>query len=257
MLIDTHSHLYLSQFDDDSDAMLKRASEAGIDKILLPNIDLGSIAGMYAMADQYPNFCYPMMGLHPCDVKEDFERVLDQIYQQFSRRNFVAVGEIGIDLYWDKTTLAIQQQAFRIQVQWAKELDLPIVIHARESFDELFALMDELYDDRLKGVFHCFTGNLSQAQKIMDYQGFLMGIGGVLTYPKSGLEAVVKDIPMEYLVLETDSPFLPPVPFRGKRNESAYVRIVAEKLAECKGISLEEVGRITTANACKLFNLST
>lgn len=255
MLIDTHSHLYLKQFDADRDEMLKRAQDAGIHKILLPNIDIESIAGMNAMADTYANFCYPMMGLHPCDVKADFETVLEKIHSEFDKRKYIAVGEIGVDMYWDKTTLDIQQKAFRIQVQWAKELQLPIVIHARDSFDELFALMDELHDENLTGVFHCFTGNVDQARKIMGYSGFLMGIGGVITYPKSDLGEVVKDIPMEYLVLETDSPFLPPVPYRGKRNESAYVRIVAEKLAECKGVSLEEVARITTANANKLFNL--
>jgi TatD DNase family protein len=254
-LIDTHSHIYQPPFADDRDAMMQRALEAGVKKILLPNIDIESVERVHALCDAYPDVCYPMMGLHPCDVKENYKEVLDKLYKHFSERKYIAVGEIGIDLYWDKTTLPYQMEAFKIQIGWAKELALPIVIHARESFEEIFAVLDEMNDERLKGVFHCFTGTIEQAQKVIDYGDFIMGVGGVLTYEKSGLDKVVTDIPMEYLVLETDSPYLTPKPYRGKRNESAYTRIVAEKLALVKGISLEEVMTITTRNAEELFKV--
>ncbi|MFM7725506.1 MAG: TatD family hydrolase [Flavobacteriales bacterium] len=254
-LIDTHTHLYLDAFNDDRDAMISRALEAGVTRMLLPNIDINSIAGMHALCDAYPHNCYPMMGLHPCDVQENFRDVLSDMDALFEHRKYVAVGETGIDLYWDKTTLAQQIESFEIQIEWAKKRDLPIVIHARDSYNEIFEVLDRLNDDRLRGVFHCFTGNLQQAHKIMDYGGFMMGIGGVLTYEKSGLAEVVKDIPMEFLMLETDSPFLTPKPYRGKRNESTYVKFVAEKLSEIKQLSLQEIARITAANAESMFRL--
>ena len=254
-LIDTHTHLYLDAFNDDREAVIRRALEAGVKQFLLPNIDLESVAGMHALCDAYPSVCFPMMGLHPCDVKDGFEEVLSVMREKFSQRNYVAVGEIGIDLYWDKTTLPIQIRAFEMQIQWAKELELPIVIHARDSFNEIFEVMDRLHDESLRGVFHCFTGNAEQAQKILDYGNFLLGIGGVLTYEKSGLAEVVKDIPLEKIVLETDSPFLTPKPYRGKRNESAYVKFVAEKLAEVTQLSLLEIAEVTTANAIRMFRL--
>ena len=254
-LIDTHTHLYLDAFDDDRHVMVKRALETGVTRMLLPNIDVASIDGMHALCDAFPDNCFPMMGLHPCDVKENFREVLNRMETLFSQRKYVAVGETGIDLYWDKTTLSNQIESFEIQVEWAKGLNLPIVIHARDSFNEIFEVLDRVNDDTLRGVFHCFTGNLEQAQKIIDYGGFMMGLGGVLTYEKSGLAEVVKDIPLESLILETDSPFLTPKPYRGKRNESAYVKFVAEKLAEVKNISLQEVATITTANAEEMFQL--
>jgi TatD DNase family protein len=188
-------------------------------------------------------------------VKDGFEEVLSVMREKFAQRNYVAVGEIGIDLYWDKTTLPVQIQAFEMQIQWAKELELPIVIHARDSFNEIFEVMDRLHDERLRGVFHCFTGNAEQAQKILGYGNFLMGIGGVLTYEKSGLAEVVKAIPLEKLIVETDSPFLTPKPYRGKRNESAYVKFVAEKLAEVKQTDLASIATQTSQNARKMFNL--
>lgn len=236
--------------------MMKRATDAGVSKIFLPNIDLESLPRLLSLSDKFPGICYPMLGLHPCDVKENYVEVLNTMRPIFAERNFIAVGEIGIDLYWDKTTLDIQIEAFKIQCAWAKEMALPIVIHARDSFDEIFSVMDEIHDERLFGVFHCFTGNTQQAQKVMSYGNFLMGIGGVLTYEKSGLDSVVKDIPMEFLVLETDSPFLTPKPFRGKRNESGYVKFVAEKLSALKGISFEELIAITGKNALQLFKLN-
>ena len=235
--------------------MLQRAREVGIEKIFLPNIDLASIPLIHKLCDEHPRMCYPMMGLHPCDVKEGFEVVLVQMRALFSQRKYIAVGEIGIDLYWDRTTLPMQIDAFRAQILWAMELQLPIVIHARDSFDEIFSVLDELNDDRLRGVFHCFTGTNEQARKVIEYGGFMMGIGGVLTYEKSGLDAVVANIPMEYLILETDSPYLTPKPFRGKRNESAYVRFVAGRLAEVSNISMEEIGSITSENALRMFDL--
>jgi len=195
------------------------------------------------------------MGLHPGSVDEHWERNLEVIKEHLFTRNNLAVGEIGMDLYWDKTFQDAQAQAFRQQISWAKELKLPIIIHAREAFEEIFDIVDELNDDSLRGIFHCFTGTLEQAQKIQEYGGFMLGLGGVLTYKKSGLDEVVKDIPLDMIVLETDSPYLPPTPHRGKRNESAYLIHIAEKLAEIKQMKLTEVAEITTANARRMFNL--
>jgi TatD DNase family protein len=254
-LIDTHTHLYLDAFNEDREAMIRRALDAGVKQLLLPNIDMESIDGMHALCDAHPAVCFPMMGLHPCDVKDGFEEVLKAMREKFSQRKYIAVGEIGIDLYWDKSTLPQQKMTFETQIAWAKELELPIVIHARESFNEIFEVMDRLHDERLRGVFHCFTGNAEQAKKIIGYGNFLMGIGGVLTYEKSGLAEVVKDLPMEKLVLETDSPFLTPKPYRGKRNESAYVKFVAEKLAEINQTDLASIAAQTSENARKMFNL--
>ena len=196
------------------------------------------------------------MGLHPGSVDEHWERNLEVIKEHLFTRNNLAVGEIGMDLYWDKTFQDAQAQAFRQQISWAKELKLPIIIHAREAFEEIFDIVDELNDDSLRGIFHCFTGTLEQAQKIQEYGGFMLGLGGVLTYKKSGLDEVVKDIPLDMIVLETDSPYLPPTPHRGKRNESAYLIHIAEKLAEIKQMKLTEVADLTTANARQMFNLN-
>lgn len=256
-LIDTHSHIYQPAFDEDRDAMVHRALDAGVQKILLPNIDLESIPRMHALVDAFPEVCSPMMGLHPCDVKNDFEEVLASMKEQLERRPYVAIGETGIDLYWDKTTFDIQCKAFEIQVGWAKETGLPIVIHARESIDELIAILDRHNDASLRGVFHCFTGHEDQAKHILSYGDFYLGIGGVLTYPKAGLDAVVRELPLDRLILETDSPYLPPVPYRGKRNESAYVRIVAEHLAKVKNVTFEEVVQTTTENSLRLFSTLT
>jgi TatD DNase family protein len=251
--IDTHAHLYLPQFDEDRPAMIARAMEQSVGRFFLPNIDLETLPVMNKMCDDYPGICFPMIGLHPSDVKENFKEVLHEMEKVLDDKRYIAIGETGIDMYWDKTTLPLQQESFRIQIQWAKDTGRPIVIHARDSFDEIFAILDEVNDADLKGVFHCFTGTLDQAKKIMGYGGFMMGIGGVLTFQNSGLDKVVPHIPHEFLVLETDSPFLAPKPHRGKRNESAYVRIVAEKLSEVLGISLEEVAQFTSANARALF----
>jgi TatD DNase family protein len=255
ILTDTHSHLYAEQFSEDIDQVMSRCLADGVKRIFLPNIDESSIDSMLALEDSYPNTCFSMMGLHPCSVKENFEEQLAIVRTWLDRKNFVAIGEIGIDLYWDKSLLAEQQEAFRRQIIWAKELGKPIIIHARDSFDEIFEIVDELNDHRLSGIFHCFTGSAQQAQKIIDYGDFWLGIGGVLTFKNGGVDKVVKDIDIKHLVLETDSPYLAPTPYRGKRNESSYLKLIAMKLAEIKGVSLEEVAEITTENSKEIFGV--
>ena len=253
MLIDTHAHIYAKEFDFDRDAMISRAIVRGVEKFYMPNVDLESIPRMLELEAKYPERCFAMMGLHPCSVEADYKTVLAEIEKQLFTRKFVAVGEIGLDYYWSKEFVAQQKDAFRMQCRWAIELDIPIIIHARESLDDLIQIVaEEKKDERLRGIFHCFGGSIEQAQKIMQL-GFWMGIGGVLTYKKSGLDEIVKDIPLEWLVLETDAPYLTPVPHRGKRNESAYLFHVAERLAEVKGISLEELAKTTSETAMKIF----
>ncbi len=254
ILTDTHSHLYSDQFDADFKEVLGRCEEQQIRRIFLPNIDLASIPRMHKLQEDYPALFFPMMGLHPCSVAENYMEVLDTMENMLREGKYCAVGEIGIDLYWDKTTLSIQQAAFRRQVGWAKELGLPIVIHARDSFDELFELLDELNDDRLTGIFHCFTGTLEQAQRVLAYGGFMLGIGGVVTFKNSGLDKVVAQLPLESLVLETDSPYLAPHPYRGKRNETAYLQLVAQKVADIHETTIEKVAEMTTSNSKKVFN---
>jgi len=253
MLIDTHAHIYAKEFDFDRDAMISRAIARGVEKFYMPNVDVESIPRMLELEAKYPERCFAMMGLHPCSVESDYKTVLAEIEKQLFARKFVAVGEIGLDYYWSKEFVAQQKDAFRMQCRWAIELDIPIIIHARESLDDLIQIVaEEKKDERLRGIFHCFGGSIEQAQKIMQL-GFWMGIGGVLTYKKSGLDEIVKDIPLEWLVLETDAPYLTPVPHRGKRNESAYLFHVAERLAEVKGISLEELAKTTSETAMKIF----
>lgn len=253
--IDTHTHLFSDAFNNDRTHVVENAISLGIEKMLLPNIDCASIAPMYTLCEQFPANCFPMMGLHPGSVKEDWQEQLAIVNENLFARKHYAVGEIGMDLYWDKTFMREQQDAFCQQVEWAKLLKLPIVIHAREAFNEIFELLDVLNDEHLTGVFHCFTGTLEQAAKIASYGGFMLGIGGVLTYKKSGLDEVLRALPVENFILETDSPYLPPTPHRGKRNESAYLIYIAEKLAEIKKCTLEEIAQITTANAQQLFGL--
>lgn len=254
MFFDTHAHLYSEQFKEDQDAMIQRAISAGVERFYLPNIDLESIEGMLDLEKKYPTICYPMMGLHPCSVDENFEEVLSKMKALIDERKFVAIGEIGIDLYWDKTHEEEQKKAFRLQINWAKELALPIVIHARDSFEQIFEILDEENDERLRGIFHCFTGGEKEIEKILSYGGFLFGIGGVVTYKKSTLPEVLTMIPLEKLVLETDAPYLPPTPHRGKRNESAFLMHTAEKVAEIYGLNLLELGKITSQNTINLFH---
>lgn len=253
VLFDTHAHLYSKQFDGDREAMLTRAIEAGVGKFFLPNVDHDSIEAMHALADAHPDHCFPMMGLHPCSVGEDNGAALEEVERLLRTGRYCAVGEIGIDLYWDKTWLRQQQDAFRRQVRWAKELRLPIVIHCRESFGEVITIVEEENDDSLRGVFHCFTGTPEQARRVIALKDFHLGIGGVITYPKGGLFETMREVGPEHCVLETDAPYLAPVPYRGKRNESSYIPHIAARLAEATGRSVEEIARITTANAELLF----
>lgn len=251
-LIDTHTHLYAKQFDEDRAEMIQRAFEKGVQQFYLPNIDSESIEAMLDLEAAYPGKCFAMMGLHPCSVKENYEEELALVKEWLYKRPFCAVGEIGIDLYWDKTFFEQQKKAFFQQIEWAVDLDIPIVIHSRESTDIIIELLKEVKQEKLRGIFHCFGGSVEQAEAIIDL-GFLLGIGGVLTFKKSGLDKTMESISLDHVVLETDSPYLAPTPFRGKRNESAYVRLVAEKLAEVKGIPLMEVAEKTSANALTLF----
>ena len=233
---------------------MQRSLENQVRRLFLPNVDSKSIPLVFGLAEQYPEHCFPMLGLHPCDVKENFMEELALIYKELPGRKIYAIGEIGIDLYWDKTTLAIQKEAFRTQIGWAKQMNLPIVIHCREAFDEIFEILDELKDDKLRGIFHCFTGSAEQAKKVIGL-GFYLGIGGVLTYKNSGLDQALKDISLEHMLLETDSPYLPPVPHRGKPNESSYLVYIAQKLADLKQVPVEELARITTKNSELVFGV--
>jgi TatD DNase family protein len=253
MFIDTHAHLYHKQFDGDREEMLARATGSGVTRLYLPNIDHDSVEAMHALCDEHPDLCYPMMGLHPCSVATDPAKDLDEVERLLATGRYCAVGEIGIDLYWEKSLLAQQQEAFRQQVRWARELALPIVIHCRESFDEVFSIVEDENGTGLRGVFHCFTGTPQQAGLIIGLGGFKLGIGGVITYPKSGLAKTMGEVGAEHCVLETDAPYLAPVPFRGKRNESAYIPEIAQALAAATCHTLDDIARITTANAQQLF----
>lgn len=253
--IDTHAHLYVDQFDEDRDAMIQRALDNGVRKLFLPNIDLSSIKKMEQMVLDYPDVCYSMMGIHPCDVQKDWKTQFEEVKTHYKKGHHIAIGEIGIDLYWDKSLQAEQTASFRAQINWAKEEGLPIVIHCREAFDEIFEVLDQENDERLYGVFHCFTGNEEQAQRLLNYGGFKLGIGGVVTFKNSGVDRAIKNIDLKHIVLETDAPYLAPSPFRGKRNESAYIPYIAKKLSDIHGINEEEVGRITTQNALTVFNI--
>lgn len=259
-LTDTHAHLYASEFDADRNEMMKRAFQLGIKRFFLPNIDEESIAPMLLMMKDYPTQCFGMMGLHPCSVKENIDEQLQIIEKALNANHFVAIGEIGIDLYWDKTYFEQQKKAFKIQCLWALERKLPIAIHCRNAMLEIITLLEELKattaykDHKFNGIFHCFSGNNEEAKRLIDY-GFYLGIGGVLTYKNSGLDKAIEDISLEHLVLETDAPYLAPVPMRGKRNESAFLRHIAEKLAELKQCSLFDVAEITTKNSIHIFGV--
>lgn len=255
-LIDTHTHLYSEQFDNDRTEAIQKAIKLGVDKFFLPNIDSSSIEGMHALEKEFPNQCFPMMGLHPCSVDANFEKELDLMEKSMDEHKYIAIGEIGIDLYWDKSFQSQQEIAFRKQIDWAKKRNLPIVIHCREAFDEILSILDEVNDEKLFGVFHCFTGNLEQANHILSYGGFKLGIGGVVTFKNSGLDKVVQELELKDLVLETDSPYLAPTPYRGKRNESAYILNVADKLSDIYEISIEEIAVQTTKNALEVFKIS-
>jgi TatD DNase family protein len=254
LLTDTHTHLYYEADLQKQNQLMERCFAFNIERLFLPNVDVKSIAMIDDLVKRYPNNCFAMAGLHPCDVKDDYKEKLTTIYNSIAPRKIYAIGEIGIDLYWDKSTLAIQQDAFRQQITWAKDLNLPIVIHCREAFNEVLEVLDSEKDEKLRGIFHCFTGDLIQAKKAIDLN-FYLGIGGVVTYKKAGLDLVLADIPLEHIVLETDSPYLAPVPYRGKPNESSYLIHVAQKVADIYQLSLEEVAAVTTANSKKIFGV--
>ena len=253
-IIDTHTHLYLKQFNEDVDMVIARSINSGIDKFIFPAIDSSHMKEMHDLQNKYPSNIYLMSGLHPVYVKENYKQELDLVVQSLDNHNYVAIGEIGIDLYWDKTFLKQQQEAFEFQIRLAISNDLPIVIHCREGFDEIFEILDAEKCTKLRGVFHCFTGTLDQANRAIRL-GFKLGIGGVVTFKNGGLDKVINQIDLQHLVLETDAPYLSPVPFRGKRNESSYITYVLSKLSELYEISEIEIAKATTKNAIKIFNL--
>ncbi len=252
-MIDSHSHIYSKEFNNDRDAVIDRAHTAGVSKVLMPNIDIESIEAMLEVEENYPDYCFSMMGLHPTSVTENFEKDLSVVKSWFDRRKFIGVGEIGIDLYWDKTFLNQQTVAFEEQVKWAKEMSLPVVIHSRDSFAEVFSVIDKLWDENLKGVFHSFTGDEDDVKHILEYGTFYIGINGVLTFKNSNLREVIKDVPLNRLIIETDAPYLTPVPFRGKRNEPSYVQFVCRQLSEVFKTEVSVVDSITTQSAEELF----
>lgn len=253
--IDTHTHLYSEEFDGDRGNMIQRALENGIGKFILPAIDSSYTAAMDQLTEAHPDRIYRMAGLHPTHVKNvTYKNELEHVAGRLEAGGFCAVGEIGIDLYWDTSTLDIQKTAFKQQIQWAKANKLPIVIHCRDAFDEVFEVLEEERDPDLRGIFHCFTGNLDQARQAIDLN-LKLGIGGIVTFKNGGLDKVLKDVALEHIVLETDAPYLAPAPFRGKRNESSYLIYVAQRISEVYDVPLEDVAEITTRNAISIFDL--
>jgi TatD DNase family protein len=254
-IIDTHSHIYSEEFDDDIDDVIARARAAGVEKILLPNIDVSSLSRLHDTADRYKDYCIPMMGLHPTSVGKDWQSELDTIKQQLKTRSYIAIGEIGIDLYWDKTFEQEQKNVFEEQLRWSIEYDLPVVIHSRDAIAECIECVRNVGSEQLRGVFHSFGGTIEELQNILSLKNFLLGINGVVTFKNSTLSTVLKHTDLSHIVIETDAPYLSPVPYRGKRNESSYTLFVVQKLSEIYGVTDQEVGEITTNNARKLFNL--
>lgn len=254
-MIDTHSHIYGPEFAEDRDDVLKRAREEGVSKILLPNINESTISDMLSLCQANPGVCYPMMGLHPTDLEDDYLQVLERMHQLLleSGHPYIAVGEVGLDFYWDDTRRSQQLQAFELQIEWARDLGLPLMIHSRSAHKELVDIMNTHKSEGLSGVFHCFGGTVEEAEELLAFDGFVLGIGGVLTYKKSTLPEALKTVPLERIVLETDSPYLAPVPNRGKRNESSYVRFVAQKLSEIYQVPLDRLVEVTTSNAMRIF----
>jgi len=255
MLIDTHTHIYLKDFDKDRQQVIDECLNLKVSKLLLPNIDSNTINDVINLCKAYEGICFPMVGLHPCSVNENYQEELDKLIPYINNLNPIAIGEIGIDLYWNKTTLTEQIEAFKEQIIWAKKHELPIVIHARDSYQEIFNVLDEMNDDKLKGVFHCFSSNIDDANHIIAYGGFKLGIGGVVTFKNAGLDKTLTHISLDNLVLETDSPYLTPAPYRGKRNKSSYIPLIAEKLSEIYTVDFTEIAKITTNNAKEVFNL--
>lgn len=254
ILTDTHTHLYYETDDTKRTELMQRCKQNGINRLFLPNVDRSSVPLISSLVKSYPDICFPMLGLHPCSVKADWEDELTTIKEAIKEQKIVAIGEIGIDLYWDKTFLKGQIQAFKNQIAWAKELNLPIVIHCRDAFNEVFEVLQQEHDENLRGIFHCFTGTFEQANKVTDL-GFFLGIGGVVTYKNAGLDKVVSEMDLKHIVLETDSPYLTPVPYRGKLNESSYLTYIAQKVAELHHTDMETVANITTENSRLIFGV--
>jgi len=254
ILTDTHTHLYYQQDHQKRAELIQRCLENDVKRLFLPNVDAASVSQIFGLVAEYPDMCYPMLGMHPCSVKEGWEAELQIIRDSKKDNTIYAIGEIGIDLYWDKTTLDIQVQAFREQINWAKSLKLPIVIHCREAFNEVFEVLEQEKDDDLHGIFHCFTGDAEQARRAIDLD-FYLGIGGVVTYKNGGLDKFLQQFDLSHIVLETDSPYLSPVPHRGKPNESSYLIYVAQKVAEIYQTDIHTVADITTANSKKIFGV--
>ena len=256
MLIDTHSHLFLEEFSDDLPQVMERARQAGVSRIYMPNIDSTTIEPMLSVCADYPDFCYPMIGLHPTSVNESYRQELSIVRERLEApNNFVAIGEIGLDLYWDKTFLNEQLYVFEKQIEWALEYKLPIVVHSREAFDYIYKVMEPYKNTALTGIFHSFTGTPEEAAKLLEFEGFMLGINGVVTFKKSTLPETLLTVPLERIVLETDSPYLTPVPNRGKRNESANVKDTLAKVAEIYRMSSEYVSQVTSVNALKVFGI--
>ncbi|MFK5879525.1 MAG: TatD family hydrolase [Flavobacteriaceae bacterium] len=253
-ITDTHTHLYSSQFDEDRNEMMQRALDAGVSRFFIPAIDSSYTDAMLELEKYYPENVFLMMGLHPTSVKENYNEELAHVREMIDKRSFYAIGEIGIDLYWDKTFLTQQQDAFRTQIQWAKEKKLPIIIHCRDAFDEIFEVLESEKDENLFGIFHCFTGNLEQAKKAISYN-MKLGIGGVVTFKNGKIDKFLNEIPMKQIVLETDSPYLAPTPYRGKRNESSYITKVIDKLVDIYGLTFDEIVKITTQNSKDIFGI--
>jgi len=255
ILTDTHTHLYSKEFDADRTALIESAINVGITRFFLPNVESASIAGMLEVEKQFPDNCFAMMGLHPCSVNANYQKELQIVEDWLNKRKFIAIGEIGIDLYWDKTFFQQQQDAFRTQIQWAKKYNIPYVIHSRNSFNEVMEIVNEFKSDGIKAIFHCFSGNVQQAEQVIAAGNFKLGIGGVVTFKNSGLDKVVEAIDLKHLVLETDAPYLAPAPHRGKRNNPDYLLLVAKRIAEIKNISVEEVAKTTTQNSIDVFGI--
>ena len=255
ILTDTHTHLYSDQFEADLEAVIYRAKQVGVTRFFVPAIDSSYTEKMLQLEQKFPEEAiFLMMGLHPTSVKDHYQDELHHVKEMLTKRNFVAIGEIGIDLYWDKSFIKQQQEVFQTQIQWAKKLDLPIVIHCREAFDEVFEVLEQEKDPKLKGIFHCFTGTQKQAERALDFN-MKLGIGGVVTFKNGKIDQFLKSIPLDYIVLETDAPYLAPVPYRGKRNESAYLALVAEKLATIYQTDIESIAKITTQNSKDIFKI--
>lgn len=254
-MIDTHCHLYLEEFDEDRDEQVRIAKDSGIEMILTPNVDLETIGSMHDLCDKYPDFAIPMMGLHPTNVDANYAETLRQIEAKLPTRPYCAIGEIGMDLYWDKAFVKEQKLVFEEQLRWSIDLDLPVVIHTRDAFDETFEVVHRVGADRLRGVFHSFGGTLAELEEIKRMENFYIGINGVATFKKVTLDQILPDFPIERVLLETDAPYLAPVPYRGKRNIPIYIWKTAEKLATIYGVSLEEIRGITRTNAIELFKL--